>query len=125
APLEPQLHVEPREIKSALEKFGIEPRALPLLGLNASAEYGPAKRWPLERFVAAAKEVRQRCNCTWILFGGRGDISLATDIASQLTEGPASSSFRNRKRVWNLAGQTSLRELCALLKGCQVLLTND
>ncbi len=117
APLAPQLFVAPDEIECAKKKFGVESGSTLTLGLNAGAEYGPAKRWPIERFIAAAREIQQRTDCLWLLFGDRGDVDTATRIESEL---------RNAKReTRNLAGKTSLRELCALLKVCRVLLTND
>ena len=44
-------------------------KSLMLLGLNPGAEYGPAKRWPAERFVEAARGIQQRTNCAWLIFG--------------------------------------------------------
>jgi heptosyltransferase II len=89
----------------------------PVFGLNPGAEYGPAKRWPVERFIAAAQEIQRRTNCVWILFGGRGDVEIVNQIASQLLSA--------NSHLLTLAGKTSLRELMALLKLCRVLLTND
>jgi heptosyltransferase-2 len=89
--------------------------SLPLLGLNPGAEYGPAKRWPSENFVAATRQISQRLGpCLWLLFGGVGDWRLCHEIA-QAVGG----------RAINLAGRTSLRDLMGLLKLCRVLLTND
>ena len=117
APLAPQLFVTPEEMESVKKKFGLEKIAQPILGLNPGAEYGPAKRWPVEKFTAAAKEIQQRTNCSWILFGGKDDLQLATQIESKI-QNPKS-------KIQNLAGKTSLRELMSLLKSCRVLLTND
>jgi heptosyltransferase-2 len=131
APLAPQLFFAPDEIGTVLEKFGIEPHSTssPLLGLNAGAEYGPAKRWPEDRFAAAAMELQRRTNCRWIVFGGRGDAAIAGTVADWLQSvskaHPVATHVASRRIVWNLAGQTSLRELGALLKACRVLLTND
>jgi len=116
-PLAPQLTVTPDEIAAAKERFGLGKIAGPVFGLNPGAEYGPAKRWPAEKFVAAASEIQRRTNCVWLLFGGKSDAAITDQIVSQL---PASSS-----QLLNLAGRTSLRELMALLKCCRVLLTND
>jgi heptosyltransferase II len=116
-PLAPQLFVAPDEIEAAKKKFGLEKITQPVFGLNPGAEYGPAKRWPVERFIAAAREIQNRTNCVWLLFGGKGDLAIANQIVSQL---PSPNSH-----LLNLAGQTSLRELMALLKLCRVLLTND
>jgi heptosyltransferase-2 len=116
-PLAPQLSVAPDEIEATREKFGLENIDRPIIGLNPGAEYGPAKRWPVKRFIAAANEIQQRTNCAWLLFGGKGDVEIANQIATQL---PSANSH-----LLNLAGKTSLRELMSLLKICRVLLTND
>ncbi|MDD5139822.1 MAG: lipopolysaccharide heptosyltransferase II [Verrucomicrobiales bacterium] len=116
-PLAPLLTVMPDEIEAAKKKFGLEKNDGPVFGLNPGAEYGPAKRWPVERFIAAAQEIQNRTNCAWLLFGGKGDLQLTARIES---------AIRNpQSAIRNLSGQTSLRELMALLKICRVLLTND
>ncbi|HEX7570617.1 MAG TPA: lipopolysaccharide heptosyltransferase II [Verrucomicrobiae bacterium] len=116
-PLAPQLFVTPKEIQPVKKKFALEKIDGPIFGLNPGAEYGPAKRWPVEKFIAAAKAIQQRTNCTWILFGGKGDLQLSERIESEIQN----SKFK----IQNFCGQTSLRELMALLKLCRVLLTND
>jgi heptosyltransferase-2 len=116
-PLLPQLFIAPDETEAVRKKFGLNKIAQPIFGLNAGAEYGPAKCWPVKRFIAAAREIRQRANCVWLVPGGEGDLAVANRIES----GIQSSKFK----TINLAGQTSLRELMSLLKICRVLLTND
>lgn len=111
-PLPPNLRVLDSEVTAAAQKFGLA-ESTQWLALNPGAEYGPAKRWPAERFIAAAQQIQQRTNCCWLVLGGKGDVELAGSIAAKL-----SGSV-------NLAGRTSLRELCAVLKFCRVLLTND
>jgi heptosyltransferase II len=116
-PLAPQLFVLPDEIEAAKKKFGLEQITLPVFGLNPGAEYGPAKRWPAERFITAAKEIQQRTNCVWLISGGKNEMQIAYQIES---------AMRNAQcAIFNLAGKTSLRELMSLLKFCRVLLTND
>ena len=115
-PLPPKLVVAPEEIVEVGKKFGLEEISGPVFGLNPGAEYGPAKRWPIERFIEAAKEIRRRTNCAWILFGGGNDTEFTNQIQSALGDGPG---------IFNLAGKTSLRELMALMKRCRVFLTND
>jgi heptosyltransferase-2 len=116
-PLAPQLSITPEEIEAAKKKFGLSEIKQPIFGLNPGAEYGPAKRWPVERFIAAAREIQQRTNCVWLIFGGKGDAAITNQIDSALRT-PHSA-------LHNLSGQTSLRELMALLKLCRVMLTND
>ena len=111
------MSVSSDEIEAAKKKFGLEEIAEPIFGLNPGAEYGPAKRWPVENFIAAAQEIQRRTNCVWILFGGRADAVITGQIES---------AIRNpQSAIFNLAGKTSLRELMALLELCRVLLTND
>jgi heptosyltransferase-2 len=86
-----------------------------LLGLNPGAEYGPAKRWPEERFVEAAQRLTAQTDCQWWIFGGGGDVPVAERIAAAI----------GQDRAQSLAGKTSLRELCAAMKACSVVLTND
>jgi len=113
--LPPKLFVTPEEVGVTREKFGLDEISNPIFGLNAGAEYGPAKRWPVEKFIAAAKEIQQRTNCVWILFGGENDLEITSQIESAL----------GGSKAFNLAGKTSLRELMSLLKFCRVFLTND
>ena len=112
------MFVTPEEIEAAKKKFGLEKIAAPIFGLNPGAEYGPAKRWPVEKFIAAAKEIQQRTNCIWILFGGKSDAAITEPNR-------IGNSAIAQSAILNLAGKTSLRELMALLKLCRVLLTND
>lgn len=116
-PLPPKLSVTPEEMEAAAKKFGLERISNPVFGLNPGAEYGPAKRWPIERFIAAAREIQRRTNCAWILFGGKSDADFTNQIESAIGGGPSP--------ILNLAGKTSLRELMCLLKRCRVFLTND
>jgi len=116
APLAPHLFVTPEEVEATRKKFGLEGISGPVFGLNPGAEYGPAKRWPVERFIAAAQQIQSKTNCLWLLFGGKNDEATTTQIQS---------ATGNRQSAINLAGQTTLRELMALLKLCRVVLTND
>jgi heptosyltransferase II len=95
------------------------PEGLPLLanrfGLCPGAEYGPAKRYPAERFAEAANIVQQQWpGSGWVIFGAKGDV----DVAGVVERGI-------QGEVTNLAGKTSLSELIQELRKCRLLLTND
>lgn len=118
APCPPRLRVTDAELRDAREKFL---PAIPaedcrvLIGLNPGAEYGPAKRWPIDRFAEVGKALAD--TAAFVIFGGKGDAALAGSLEQALQASRA-------PRV-NTAGRTTLRELCALLRCCRVLLTND
>ena len=115
--LAPQLFVTPEEIEAVKMKFGLAKTSQAVFGLNPGAEYGPAKRWPVEKFIAAAKTIQQRTDCALLLFGAEKDAAIT---------GRIESAIRNpQSAIFNLAGKTSLRELMALMKLCRVVLTND
>jgi heptosyltransferase II len=113
-PLAPAISITEQEVKTVRRQFRVDEGDL-LLGLNPGAEYGPAKRWPENSFIEAARRITTDTKCRWWIFGGPGDVAVAERIAGGIGDGSAQS----------LAGQTSLRELCAALKACSVVLTND
>ena len=113
-PVAPVIAIRDDEVAAARKRFGAT-EGRPLFGLNPGAEYGLAKRWPVERFVEAARVVFEQTNCQWWVFGNSSEVPLAESIVEKLPKGAAQS----------LAGKTSLRELCAALKACAVVLTND
>ena len=119
-PIAPQLVVTPGEVRAVAQKFNLTSQFTnnrPLFGLNPGAEYGPAKRWPPDRFIAAAREIQKRTNCLWLILGGKADVLLANEIEGAIAG--------QQNGTINLAGKTSLRELCAVIQQCRVLLTND
>jgi heptosyltransferase-2 len=123
-PLPPRLAVPDNAVAEFAAKFGLAGGAAESavwLGLNAGAEYGPAKRWPEERFIEAAKQIQRRRKCGWLVFGLKSEHNAAARIVEGIQRGAADGSLP----VINLAGRTSLGELCAGLKLCRVLLTND
>ena len=132
AALAPHLVVPASDVQAVRQRFHLPApdTARPVFGLNPGAEYGLAKRWPEERFIQAAIALQQRLDCRWVIVGGATDQELASRIAEGIqnaanaTRAPADKGT-SLQCVWNLAGQTNLRELCAVLHGCDVVLTND
>jgi heptosyltransferase-2 len=123
-PKAPFLPVSESEGNAVRGRFGLEGSRW--FGLNPGAEYGSAKRWPAERFAAVAVAAQRRWRCRWVILGGAGDVALAEEIAGRIER--ASREDRGGATAFAprvLAGQTSLRELCAVLKLCRVVLTND
>ena len=122
-PCAPVLKVADAAVSAVAEKFEAQPaatRGRPLIGINPGAEYGPAKRWPKERFIEAAVGFARLQPADWWIFGGPAERTLAEEIASGIRRGAGAGA-----KVECLAGRTSLGELCAALKCVNVLLTND
>jgi lipopolysaccharide heptosyltransferase II len=89
-------------------------KALPRIGVCPGAEYGPAKRWPAERFAAALHEFHEKSPAEWFLFGVAGDAPAGEEIVRRC-------SFPINNRI----GQTTLDQLMDELAACDALLTND
>ena len=85
-----------------------------VLGVCPGAEYGPAKRWPTERFRKTMELVSQRVACSWVILGTDHD----RDLASEILQG-----FEGK--AVDLTGKTSLNELIEQIRRLRVLLTND
>ena len=105
-----RLH-QPLRPRSQPDRAGRPPR----LGLCPGAEYGPAKRWPAERFAAAARAVSDTTGAEWTLLGAPSDQAVGAELVSHLGDTP------HRNRI----GQTSLAELMDELSSLDLLLTND
>ncbi|MCB1234372.1 MAG: lipopolysaccharide heptosyltransferase II [Verrucomicrobiae bacterium] len=84
------------------------------LGICPGAEYGEAKRWPVERFAEVARQARAATGCAVSVFGSPGE----TPIGEAFSE---LAAFPHDNRV----GKTSIDELIEELRGCRVVLTND
>jgi heptosyltransferase-2 len=86
------------------------------IGICAGAEYGPAKRWPLERFAEVLRTVGgERPDLEWVFFGAPGEAAMGEELSRLV------GMVRHRNRV----GKTRLSELITELRDCRLLLTND
>ncbi|HEX7862031.1 MAG TPA: lipopolysaccharide heptosyltransferase II [Verrucomicrobiae bacterium] len=121
SPMPPRIAVTSDEISTLREKLNLSPN-FPVVVINPGAEYGPAKRWPTDRFIQTALCIEAEHPCTWLITGGPGDTALGTEILAALQKQFPSAP---RHKFQNLAGKTSLRELCVVLATADVVLTND
>ncbi|MEZ5327982.1 MAG: glycosyltransferase family 9 protein [Verrucomicrobiales bacterium] len=107
--------VQQKEFSSALgEPPPPAPDGVVRIGLCPGAEYGPAKRWPAERFIATANAVAEEIDCEWLVFGSPNEADLGRQVADGITN-----------NATNLAGKTTIVELIDHLRDCDLLLTND
>ena len=131
-PCAPALRVPASTAEAARSRFGLPPSGseIPLIGLIPGAEYGLAKRWPPERYIAAGVALRKRLRCGFVIVGGKTDFELGERVAQGVrqqagTETAGAERPDDAQWVWNLAGQTDTRELCAVLHLCAGAIGND
>jgi len=117
-PVPPRIWLAPGE-SAAFAKFQFKPDP-PFIGIHAGAEFGPARCWLPERFAEVAAHVIEATGCQCLLFGGPGEIKAVAAIEALLRQ-----RLPNSNQIVNVAGQTTLLELCELIQSCRVLLTND
>jgi heptosyltransferase II len=77
------------------------------------AEYGPAKRWPIERYLAIAQHFIAKHQARILLLGAAGDAPLTAQLAAQLPEAE------------DRAGKTTLTEFIATLASARLVICND
>ncbi len=120
-PPAPRLFVTAKEeisIEARLADAGISASDL-LIGVNPGSTYGAAKRWLPERYADTANrlvdEYRSKEGRIGVaILGGKGEERLGQSIAERI-----------HTRTVVCSGQTTVRELMALTKRCQLFLTND
>ncbi len=113
---EPFLATTPQEDDEAaalLASYGIPAEAM-LLGINAGASFGSAKRWYPERFGEVGKQLTAAWDARIILFGGPDETGIVAEIEHTL-----------QGNCLNMAGKTTVRQLMALIKRCNFFITND
>ena len=86
----------------------------PAVALMPGAEYGPAKRWPIERFAQLGARL--------------ADAGLEVRVLGSEKErelGDAIERADGRGRIRNLCGETRLEEAVDVLAACAAAVTND
>jgi heptosyltransferase-2 len=113
---EVRLSLPAQDVEAArvrLRALGLDP-ARPLVVLCPGASYGPAKRWPAERFARTAALLQERRGAEVLVIGSAPELEIAESVRNKLARKPAV-----------LTGQTSLRELMGLIGRATILLSND
>ena len=104
---------ERRWASEELKSLGLDgPRYF--AGLNPGAAFGPAKRWPAERFAALGDRLVGALGADVLVFGSEAERPLAETVARRMQHTPVV-----------LAGNTTLRQWMALTARCRVVVAND
>jgi heptosyltransferase I len=90
----------------------------PTLAIHAGAQW-ITKRWPPEKFAAVGAKAVRHFRCNIVLVGTADERPLTNHIEQLL------SKFVPTGRILNLAGETTLKQLAAILIESDFLLTND
>ena len=113
---DPSLHVAEKDMRAArtiLSSHGIEEGDF-VVGLSPGAIYGPAKRWPIERFALIGDRAAERWGARVLVMGSQTEKSLGENLGRLMKHHPV-----------NLCGSTTLGEAMALIKRCRLFVSND
>lgn len=110
---EPRLSVDKANLDSLLARFELR-RDKPAIAIVPGAEYGPAKRWPVERFGELAARLAAAGMQVWLL---------GSDKERAL--GEAVCRLGASANVHNLCGATALADVIDLLSAARAVVAND
>jgi heptosyltransferase II len=113
---DPGLRASPESVtrtRSLLFSKGIEDHDL-LVGLSPGAAYGPAKRWPVERFAAIGDRAIREWGAKVVVIGTEKEKELGETLISATAPGAV-----------NFCGITGLGDALALIKRCRLFVSND
>ena len=108
----PHLRIDPRALMPIVSAFDLDP-SQPVVAFCPGAEYGPAKRWPVEHFAALARIYAEAGKQIWLL-GSKKDAPIGAEI-NRLAGGICH----------DLTGQTGLADVIDLLSCAQWVVSND
>jgi heptosyltransferase-2 len=110
--LHPHLSVTNETRQQVLRKLDLS-LDLPIAVFCPGAEYGPAKRWPVQYFAELAQQLRTQGFAVWLI-GSPKDREVAEKIVSL-----------GNQPVRNLCGSTDLGDAIALLSCASLVVSND
>ena len=108
----PRLTVPPPVLEHLHER--LDPLPKPWIALLPGAARGPSKQWPVEHYALAAAQLMAETGGSVITLGTRAEAPLCQQVAAAAAPNGL-----------NLAGQTSLEELAAVLSLSAAVLCND
>lgn len=99
------------KVNKILEKEDMSKNAI-LIGIHPGGM--PSRRWPIENFSCVIDEVHKKILSKFLITGGREELSLAKKLMK----------ITNAKII-NLSGKLNIIELSALIKRCNLFISND
>ncbi len=101
-----------RRVDALIRESGLAP-ADKICGVSPGSVWA-TKRWPPDRYAALVRRLAEEYGYRTVLFGGSGDRSLCTEVATESGVDPL-----------NAAGQLTLLQSAALAARCSVFVSND
>ncbi|MES2355253.1 MAG: lipopolysaccharide heptosyltransferase II [Pseudomonadota bacterium] len=112
-PLEkPRLRVDPKNLQATLTRLKLSADQ-PAVAFCPGAEYGPAKRWPVEHFAALAKTYIESGHQVWLM-GSPKDKPVCAEI-----------NRLSGDLCKDLSGLTGLHEVIDLMSCAKLVVSND
>ncbi len=112
-----QLPIADADVSAAARLLDGLPR--PLIAVHPGAQW-ITKRWPTESFAHVASAVMAGYSAGVVVLGSGDEMELAGDVVSRIEDLQGSD-----RHVRNLAGQTSLKQLAAVVRSVDLVLSND
>lgn len=109
---EPRLQLPPDAVGAAVSSANLASRQY--WAFAPGAEYGSAKRWPIEHYASLARSLYRRSGLRVALLGSGKEGPLCDEIARMAPEACVA-----------LAGKTSLASAMALIAGARGVVSND
>jgi lipopolysaccharide heptosyltransferase II len=100
------------KVEDILSKEGLQPNEK-IIVLNPGGNW-VLKRWPIENFAKLADKINKELNMKVVISGASKDIELADKIVSKM-----------KTKAFILAGRTDLKELAALFKMADAVVSAD
>ncbi len=97
-----------------LRKLGWDGKA-PLIGINPGAAYGPAKRWPTDKYQELACALSEIFpSAILLVFGTNSETKIGNKICGPIEQ-----------KAINLCGKTTLQEAISIISMLSLMVSND
>jgi len=103
------------QVNAMLNKLGIGSDDIIIGMAPGAAESARSRMWPLERYGKVAEDLAGRYNAKIIFVGGPDEFLAVQELKNGLDD----------KKIINLAGKTSIKQLFCLIGKCSIFIGND
>ena len=103
-------HLE--KVNKLLEKERVPENGV-LIGIHPGGK--PCHRWPLKNFTKVIDKLHKEISCKFVITGGKEELKLASKLMKITADA----------KMINLAGRLNIKELGALIKRCNLFISND